>query len=196
MSSNSEETELTPPLEPTDISFLKTLNQGYQVTDIPRLHVDKFRERYLPNLARDQGEKNNRAALVMWEKEVQPNIRLPVYIVNDQDEILYTVPPWIGTGPTRFTGNKKSIETQLRGVTMIRNRFQHQGELAYQEALRAIPVKADTMIDWRLEWYRILVDFGYMEPIDGLKVSTKPGAKAIHNVVDDVEPDYVDDDDD
>jgi hypothetical protein len=192
--SPNSETEVTPPLDAADTSFLKQLNNDYMATEVPRLHVDKFKAYFLPHLARDQGAETNRAALLMWEKEVAKNTRLPVYIVDDNDTVIYTVPPLTGTGPTRFTGNLESIDSKLQNVAAIRNRFNAQGDRAMEDTLRSIPTKDVAMTNYRLEWYRILVDFGYMEPLAGVKL-TGLTAAGKGSSVDDDEPEFVDDDD-
>lgn len=157
------ETELTPPLEPEDTSFLDYILTDYTREELPKLDIEVFRTRYLPYLAGDLNEKDSVAALRMWEAEVSKNSRRPVMIMNKAGEHLYTVPPITGTVQTRQTGNPTSIESRTRMMQAQMNRLVAFGVRAQKEMFNNLSQPDNQQRQWALDWYKILKDFGYLD---------------------------------
>lgn len=157
-----QEVDLTPDLEEEDRSFLNIILGEYNEELIPRLGIELFKTRYLPALAAEDGESTHRAALRMWEAEVAKNNRLPVYIVDENNEVKYKVPPIITTIPTRKTGTTDAMHARFQNYTMQMGRLYAQGQIAQKAMYNNIPVHSRDTLDWGHEWYRILNDFGYL----------------------------------
>jgi hypothetical protein len=169
---NQPETELTPPLEPEDTSFLDYILTEYTMEELPKLDIDIFRNRYLPYLAGDLDARDSVAALRMWEAEVSKNARRPVLIIDKDGKHLYTVPPITGTVQTRQTGNPQSIESRTRMMQAQMNRLVSFGVRAQKEMFNNLAQGDAQQKQWALDWYKILKDFGYL---DGKPKTSIPG---------------------
>lgn len=187
------ETELTPPLDPEDTSFLDYILTEYTYEELPKLDIEIFRARYLPYLAGDLDQRDSVAALRMWEAEVSKNSRRPVLIVDKAGNHLYTVPPITGTVRTGRTGNPGSIDSRTKLMQAQMNRLVSFGTRAQQEMYNNLSQGDVQQKQWALDWYKILNDFGYL---DG-KVKTKsptPGKAVLQDDMEMGDMDFVPDD--
>lgn len=163
MATMSEQTELTPPLEPEDTGFLDYILTEYTFEELPKLNIEIFRTRYLPYLAGDLSPRDATAALRMWEAEVSKNSRRPVLIVNAAGEHLYTVPPITGTVQTKMTGTPQSIEGRTRMMQAQMNRLISFGIRAQAQMYKDLTETDVQQRAWAMDWYKILKDFGYLD---------------------------------
>lgn len=163
MTDANNETELTPPLDPEDTSFLDYILTEYTYEELPKLDIEVFRTRYLPYLAGDLNDRDAVAALRMWETEVSKSARSPVLIVDKHGTHLYTVPPITGTIQTRQTGNPGSIESRTRMMQTQMNRLVSFGVRAQKEMFNNLSQGDAQQKQWSHDWYKILKDFGYLD---------------------------------
>lgn len=135
----------------------------YNVENITRLTRSKFRDRYLPLLARaDLNEADASAVRRMWIEEVATSSRKPVFIVDDStDEVIYRVPPFIGTSKTSVTGHKNSFAAMASFEERNAARLSSSGEKIRKVRYEAMGCLINDNRGWQLTWIKILYDFGY-----------------------------------
>lgn len=156
----------------------------YNVENIARLSRSRFRDKYLPLLARADLKDDDAAAVRrMWIEEVSGSSRKPVFIVDDStDEILYRVPPFIGTSKTSVTGHENSFATMASFEERTTARLSSAGEKVRQVRFEAMGSLVNNNRGWQLAWIKILFDFGYKGEL--LKtLGTGPYPKDIAEIV-------------
>lgn len=169
-------TDNTPDLPKEDDSFLDDILKWGELST-ERIAKDAFVKEWLPFLA-SKDEAVREKAWRNWEGVVAKSYSVPVYVLNEEGNPAWLVPPRIGQTNSGFTGNETSMNTQNQMVATLRNRMVHIGEAAQDQMFRDIQATSNINSFYQMNWYVILRDFGYLEDDNGVVLGLGPAGSS------------------
>lgn len=154
----------TPSVVERDTSFVDVINKDYVQTIINNITLSDFKANYLDSLARDQSPEEFEINKQRWIREVAKSPRLPVRVVDDNDhsKVLQLVPPMVGTIKTGSTGTPVSMDARIKAMTNAYHRLTTSGEQYEAVLFKNIDIDDESEYIYKLAWYKILRDFGYL----------------------------------
>lgn len=148
--------------EEYDDRGLDLILNGYNQENTPKCQLSIFRSKYLPLLAKKHPRiEDDNAVRLQWVTEVAGTYRSFVFIINEHDEVVYRVPPLLGSVNTSITAHEESMAMLNKKEAELRGRLQSQANALRARKL-ALPIAQDHMTrQYQRDWFTIMLNEGY-----------------------------------